>query len=78
MQKKLNDFQTPNRQQPNPSFVSLRSAKPTPYPVIDNAQKTVVDKMVDYLIGDGPSNRFAMICQQCYKHNGELLLTFKH
>lgn len=69
MQKKLNDFQTPNRQ-PNPSF-AMKSAKPTPYPVIDNAQKTVVDKMVDYLIGDGPSNRFAMICQQCYKHNGE-------
>lgn len=50
----------------------IRGMKRTPYPVIDNSRKSVVDKMVDYLIGDGPSNRFAMICQQCYKHNGNL------
>lgn len=55
-----------------PSGAPIRSNKPTPYPIIDNSQKTVVDKMVDYLIGDGPANRFAMICQQCFKHNGEL------
>lgn len=54
-----------------PSSVSaIRSSKRTPYPIIDSTQKSVVDKMVDYLIGDGPSNRFAMICQQCFKHNG--------
>lgn len=45
--------------------------KRTPYPIIDSNTKSVVDKMVDYLIGDGPANRFAMICQQCFKHNGE-------
>lgn len=55
----------------SPSAVSaVRSIKRTPYPIIDSTQKSVVDKMVDYLIGDGPSNRFAMICQQCFKHNG--------
>lgn len=50
---------------------AIRNIKRTPYPIIDSSQKSVVDKMVDYLIGDGPSNRFAMICQQCYKHNGK-------
>lgn len=54
------------------SVAPIRSNTRTPYPIIDNSQKGVVDKMVDYLIGDGPSNRFAMICSQCFKHNGLL------
>ena len=53
-----------------PSALAVRSNNRTPYPIIDPSSKGVVDKMVDYLIGDGPANRFAMICQECYKHNG--------
>lgn len=49
---------------------SVRSSSRTPYPIIDSSRKGVLDKMVDYLIGDGPSNRFAMICKECYRHNG--------
>lgn len=76
LQQRLNAQQTP--QNPNRSLIApttvaaMNSHKRTPYPIIDNTQKTVVDKMVDYLIGDGPANRFAMICQQCFKHNGKL------
>lgn len=74
LQQRLNAQQTPIN--PNRSFIAPTTVsavnKRTPYPIIDNAQKNVVDKMVDYLIGDGPANRFAMICQQCFKHNGEL------
>lgn len=73
LQQRLNAQQTPMNQ--SRSFIAQNTVsavnKRTPYPIIDNAQKTVVDKMVDYLIGDGPANRFAMICQQCFKHNGE-------
>lgn len=70
LQQRLNAQQTPMN--PNRSLVTpMNSHKRTPYPIVDNTQKTVVDKMVDYLIGDGPANRFAMICQQCFKHNGE-------
>ena len=29
--------------------------------------------MVDYVIGDGPNNRFAMICKDCFMHNGMAL-----
>lgn len=77
MQQRMN-AQTPqmdpNRTVAIPSSVAvIRGMKRTPYPIIDNSQKSVVDKMVDYLIGDGPANRFAMICQQCFKHNGMAL-----
>ena len=34
----------------------------TPYSNINYKQKGVVEKMVDYLVGDGANNRFAMIC----------------
>ena len=76
LQQRMNS-QTPlsydgNRTLMGPSSMSaVRNIKRTPYPIIDSTQKSVVDKMVDYLIGDGPSNRFAMVCQQCYKHNGK-------
>jgi endoplasmic reticulum junction formation protein lunapark len=54
------------------SVTSARNTKRLPFPIIDKSQKSIVDKMVDYLVGDGISNRFAMICQQCFKHNGKL------
>lgn len=79
LQQRLNAQQTPQNQNrslvtsTSTSVAAIRSNKRTPYPIIDNADKTVVDKMVDYLIGDGPSNRFAMVCQQCFKHNGKIL-----
>lgn len=43
----------------------------TPYPVISQNHKGLVEKIVDYLIGDGPNNRYAMICKECFEHNGE-------
>lgn len=75
LQQRLNAQQTPSIQNrsliaASTSVAAIRSNNRTPYPIIDNNSKTVVDKMVDYLIGDGPANRFAMICQQCFKHNG--------
>ncbi|KAL3285725.1 hypothetical protein HHI36_000253 [Cryptolaemus montrouzieri] len=35
--------------------------------------RTAFDKLVDYLVGDGPSNRYALICKQCSSHNGMVL-----
>jgi len=29
-----------------------------------------IDKLVDYVVGDGPANRFALICRYCATHNG--------
>lgn len=45
----------------------------TPFPIINHNQKGVLEKMVDYLVGDGPVNRFAMICTECFMHNGMAL-----
>lgn len=35
--------------------------------------RSVLDRMVDYLVGDGPSNRYALICKSCFNHNGMAL-----
>lgn len=29
--------------------------------------------MVEYLVGDGPNNRYALVCSQCHSHNGMAL-----
>ncbi|XP_067021780.1 endoplasmic reticulum junction formation protein lunapark-A-like isoform X4 [Acropora muricata] len=36
-------------------------------------ERTAVDKVIEYLVGDGPNNRFALICSQCCSHNGMAL-----
>jgi len=45
---------------------------PLPRPVLPR-EKGYLDKFVDYLVGDGPSNRYALICRQCQSHNGMAL-----
>lgn len=35
--------------------------------------RTTVDKLVDYLVGDGPNKRYALICRSCASHNGMAL-----
>ena len=32
-----------------------------------------ISQMVEYLVGDGPNNRYALICSQCHSHNGMAL-----
>lgn len=46
--------------------------QPMPRPVLPR-ERTFVDRLVDYLVGDGPSNRYALICRQCQSHNGMAL-----
>lgn len=29
-----------------------------------------MDRLVEYVVGDGPNNRYALICRQCDSHNG--------
>lgn len=48
----------------------------TPFPIIDQNKKGVLEKMVDFLIGDGPNSLFAMICKECYGHNGIFFFAF--
>ncbi|XP_008288498.1 endoplasmic reticulum junction formation protein lunapark-B isoform X2 [Stegastes partitus] len=32
-----------------------------------------MDRVIEYLVGDGPQNRYALVCQQCFSHNGMAL-----
>ncbi|NXY87320.1 LNP protein, partial [Alcedo cyanopectus] len=36
-------------------------------------ERGVLDRVIEYLVGDGPQNRYALICQQCFSHNGMAL-----
>jgi len=50
----------------------LRGGPPLPRPIIPR-ERGIMDRMVEYLVGDGPSNRYALICRQCQSHNGMAL-----
>ncbi|KAG8327910.1 hypothetical protein J6590_009717 [Homalodisca vitripennis] len=52
----------------NPSF----EARQIPQPLFKK-NRTLSEKLVDYLIGDGPENRYALICKYCNGHNGMAL-----
>ncbi len=45
---------------------------PLPRPVLPR-ERGYIDRVVEYLVGDGPSNRYALICRQCQSHNGMAL-----
>ncbi|KAK0130974.1 Endoplasmic reticulum junction formation protein lunapark-B [Merluccius polli] len=36
-------------------------------------ERSAVDRVIEYMVGDGPQNRYALICQQCFSHNGMAL-----
>ncbi|CAL8109407.1 unnamed protein product [Orchesella dallaii] len=64
---------------PGPSHVAMLRGLPPPRfmlpPIPSNpeyrSRKTGwIDKLVDYVVGDGPANRFALICRYCATHNG--------
>lgn len=39
-------------------------------PTIHNRKTGWLDKLVDYVVADGPAHRFALICRYCATHNG--------
>ena len=45
---------------------------PLPRPVLPR-ERGYLDKFVEFLVGDGPTNRYALICRQCESHNGMAL-----
>ncbi|GFG31479.1 hypothetical protein Cfor_11958 [Coptotermes formosanus] len=53
-------------------FISRPTGPPMPRPILPR-DRSYLDKLVEYLVGDGPSNRYALICKQCGSHNGMAL-----
>ncbi|XP_008296888.1 endoplasmic reticulum junction formation protein lunapark-A [Stegastes partitus] len=45
---------------------------PLARPIIPR-DRGAMDRVIEYLVGDGPGNRYALICQQCLSHNGMAL-----
>jgi len=43
-----------------------------PRPILRQNRSTM-EKFVEYLVGEGPNNRYALICQNCRSHNGMAL-----
>ncbi|XP_011660728.1 endoplasmic reticulum junction formation protein lunapark-B-like isoform X2 [Strongylocentrotus purpuratus] len=55
----------------SPQAAMIRSPG-TVRPILSQEQ-TTFDKLVGYLVGDGPGSRYALICKHCYSHNGMAL-----
>lgn len=36
-------------------------------------ERSLIDRLVEGLVGDGPQNRYALICRECCSHNGMAL-----
>ncbi|RXG57117.1 Protein lunapark [Armadillidium vulgare] len=54
------------------SSVTEPPGPPMPRPILPR-ERGILDRFVEYLVGDGPSNRYALVCKQCESHNGMAL-----
>lgn len=46
--------------------------RPLPRPILPR-ERGVLDRMMDMFVGDGPHQRYALICRHCSGHNGMAL-----
>lgn len=79
---------TPLSINPNRAYVSpyntsapnyqlqYRATERTPFPIINQNEKKFFDKILDFLIGDGQSSLYGMVCKECYGHNGTITTLF--
>ncbi|TRY85213.1 hypothetical protein DNTS_009257 [Danionella cerebrum] len=61
-----------NPYSPGPGAGMHPPGPPLARPILPR-ERTAVDRVIEYLVGDGPQNRYALICQQCFSHNGMAL-----
>lgn len=54
------------------TLVTRPQGIPLPFPILPR-QRGTIDRLVEYVVGDGPNNRYALICRQCQSHNGMAL-----
>ncbi|XP_014245978.1 endoplasmic reticulum junction formation protein lunapark-B isoform X1 [Cimex lectularius] len=63
---------TPLRSTP-PGLKPIPPARrPLPRPLLPQ-DRSYLDKIIEIIVGDGPSNRYALICKFCSSHNGMAL-----
>ncbi|KAH9634714.1 hypothetical protein HF086_015587 [Spodoptera exigua] len=62
---------SPNSVYKGPRLRSDQLPRPLP-----ERNRSALDKVVDFLLKDGPNHRMALICSECSSHNGEILLLY--
>ncbi|KAJ8253101.1 hypothetical protein GJAV_G00209130 [Gymnothorax javanicus] len=65
-------FHSPMRRPLSPGMGMHPPGPPLVRPILPR-ERGAVDRVIEYLVGDGPQNRYALICQQCLSHNGMAL-----
>lgn len=50
--------------------IAASSVQGRPVRPILSKDRSFVERVVDWVVADGPENRFALICRYCYGHNG--------
>lgn len=50
--------------------VAASSVQGRPVRPILSKDRSIFERVVDWVVADGPENRFALICRYCYGHNG--------
>uniref|UniRef100_A0A8B9XUM3 Endoplasmic reticulum junction formation protein lunapark n=1 Tax=Bos mutus grunniens TaxID=30521 RepID=A0A8B9XUM3_BOSMU len=73
--KKAKEFEPPSAGAtvtPRPGQGLHPPGPPLARPILPR-ERGALDRIVEYLVGDGPQNRYALICQQCFSHNGMAL-----
>lgn len=45
---------------------------PLPRPILPR-ERSNIERFMEWIIGDGPQNRYALVCKKCYSHNGMAL-----
>jgi len=58
-------------QRPN-QLMHFGPARPLPRPILPR-ERGIVDRLMDFFVGDGPHQRYALICRHCGGHNGMAL-----
>lgn len=46
--------------------------RPLPRPILPR-ERGIIDRVMDFFVGDGPNRRYALICRHCGGHNGMAL-----
>lgn len=56
-----------------PAVLPAPSPLPMRHRPILPRERSIFDKLIDAVVGDGPDHRFALICRRCAAHNGMAL-----
>lgn len=65
-------FQRPSSEMPPSSPLKINPQIRTVRPIL-HQNRSILEKIVDRIFNDGPGNRYALICSNCFSHNGMAL-----